>query len=111
MAITGRVPLLLLLGMLPVVLRPTTGTVWLWLLLVLVLVLLDWALAPRPASLSFSRRPTGSTRLGGPAESVLVVGNEGPPAFAASCATPGNRAPVPPTTATGCGWDPVTARC
>ena len=33
--ITGRFVLLLLLGLVPVVLRPSTDTVWLWLLLVL----------------------------------------------------------------------------
>ena len=33
-AISGRVPLLLLLGLVPVVLRPSMGTVWLWLLAV-----------------------------------------------------------------------------
>ena len=34
MAISGRVPLLVLLGLVPVVLRPSFGTMWLWLLLV-----------------------------------------------------------------------------
>ena len=34
MAITGRVPLLLLLGLVAVVLRPSVGTVWLWVLVV-----------------------------------------------------------------------------
>ena len=34
MAITGRVPLLLLLGLVAVVLRPTVGTMWLWVLVV-----------------------------------------------------------------------------
>ncbi len=77
MAISGRVPLLLLLGLVPVVLRPSTGTVWLWLLLVLLLVGLDLLLAPRPGTLTLERRPTPSTRTGNPAETVLLVGNAG----------------------------------
>lgn len=76
MAVSGRVPLLLLLGLVPVVLRPTLGTVWLWALGVLVLCFADWLAAPRPAALSVDRRPVGTVRLGDPAESVLVVGNQ-----------------------------------
>jgi uncharacterized protein (DUF58 family) len=76
MALTGRVPLLLLLGLLPVVLRPATGTVWLWVLAVLVLTLADWALAPRPDWLVFTRRPSGTVRLGTPAEATLVAAND-----------------------------------
>ncbi|MDQ3156461.1 MAG: DUF58 domain-containing protein [Actinomycetota bacterium] len=75
MAISGRVPLLLLLGMIPVVLRPAMSTVGLWLLVVLLLCLLDWLLAPRPASLSFARTPVDSVRLGYPTESVVVAEN------------------------------------
>jgi uncharacterized protein (DUF58 family) len=75
MAITGRVPLLLLAGLVAVVLRPTAGTVWLWLLLVLLLGAVDLLLAPRPAALSFVRRPSGTVRTGHPAETVLVVAN------------------------------------
>src|SRR5690606_15039966 len=77
MALTGRVPLLVLLGLVPVVLRPSDGTVWLWLLAVLLLVAVDWLLAPRPAGLEVSRRPPGTVRLGDAAESVLVVHNAG----------------------------------
>ncbi len=76
MAITGRVPLLLLLGMVPVVLRPTSSTVWLWLLLVLLLVALDVALAPRPSSLQLTRRPTPSVRTGTEAATTLLARNE-----------------------------------
>ncbi|WP_139977664.1 DUF58 domain-containing protein [Nocardioides litoris] len=75
MAITGRVPLLVLLGLVAVVLRPGAGTVWLWLLLVLLLGLADWLLAPRPAALTFVRRPVGTVRQGHPAQAVLVVAN------------------------------------
>jgi uncharacterized protein (DUF58 family) len=75
MALSGRVPLLLLLGLLPVALRPTLSTVWLWLLVVVVLTLVDWALASRPDGLSLARRPLGTVRLGQPTESVLVATN------------------------------------
>jgi len=75
MAISGRVPLLLLLGMIPVVLRPALSTVGLWFLVVLLLCLVDWLLAPRSTSLSFARSPVGSVRLGYPTESVVVAEN------------------------------------
>ncbi len=75
MAISGRVPLLLLLGLIPVALRPTMGTVWLWLLIVVVLILIDWMLAPRPAALELSRQALGSVRLGDATTTTLVVGN------------------------------------
>ena len=65
MAISGRVPLLLLLGLVPVVLRPTMGTMWLWFLVVSVTVGLDWLLAPRPEALTFERRPL-AVRADGP---------------------------------------------
>nr|MBA3781784.1 DUF58 domain-containing protein [Nocardioides sp.] len=77
MAITGRVPLLLLLGLAPVVLRPGMGTVWLWLLAVVLLVLADWALAPSPRAMTISRRPPGTVRQGTPAVSELALSTEG----------------------------------
>jgi uncharacterized protein (DUF58 family) len=76
MALSGRVPLLLLLGLLPVVLRPAMGTVWLWLLAVVVLTLVDWVLAPRPDGLSLTRRPLGTLRLGQSTETVLAATND-----------------------------------
>lgn len=76
MAISGRVPLLLLLGLIPVVLRPEMSTVGMWLLVVLLVCLADWILAPRQASLSFARGPASSVRLGDPAESIVVATNE-----------------------------------
>jgi uncharacterized protein (DUF58 family) len=75
MAISGRVPLLLLLGLIPVALRPAMGTVWLWLLVVLALILIDWFLAPRPSGLELSRPSVGSVRLGDATATTLVVGN------------------------------------
>ncbi|WP_109508413.1 DUF58 domain-containing protein [Nocardioides speluncae] len=77
MVITGRVPLLLLLGLVPVVLRPSGGTVWMWLGVVAFVVLLDWLLASKPASLSFHRPPVGTVRLGYPTSTTLTVVNEG----------------------------------
>ena len=77
MAITGRVPLLLLLGLVPVVLRPGMGTVWLWVLAVALLVLLDAVLAPSPATVAVHRTPPGTVRLGTPATSVLTLTTTG----------------------------------
>ncbi|WP_323793883.1 DUF58 domain-containing protein [Nocardioides sp.] len=73
MTITGRVPLLALLGVAAVVVRPLASTVWLWLLLVAALVALDLLLAPRTTVLDVVRRATPSTRTGDAAESVLEV--------------------------------------
>jgi len=75
MTLTGRVPLLVLLGLVPVVLRPTAGTVWLWVLTVALVVLLDWWLAPRPTLLALDRPPVGSVRLGEPTQTLLRVDN------------------------------------
>ncbi|WP_370290499.1 DUF58 domain-containing protein [Nocardioides sp.] len=77
MLITGRVPLLLLLGVGAVVLRPEPGTVWLWLLGVLVLVALDAALCPSPRTVRLARRPGGSVRLGDASSSELTLDNVG----------------------------------
>jgi len=77
MVITGRVPLLLLLGLGALVLRPGLGTLWLWVLLVAVLTVVDWWLAPSPTSLSVVRREVGSVRLGDPTASVLLATNTG----------------------------------
>ncbi len=77
MAISGRVPLLLLLGVVAVLLRPQMSTTWLWLLVVVVAVVVDWALAPRPDSVALARRPLSSVRTGYPTSTVLVAGNAG----------------------------------
>ncbi|MFB9315641.1 DUF58 domain-containing protein [Nocardioides plantarum] len=75
MTISGRVPLLVLLGFAAVLVRPTGSTVWLWLVLVLVLCGVDLLLAPRPTSLCLARRPVGTVRQGEPIESLLAVDN------------------------------------
>jgi uncharacterized protein (DUF58 family) len=77
MVVTGRLPLLLLLGLGALVLRPGVGTLWLWVLVVAALTVADWWLAPSPASVSVVRREVGSVRLGDPARSVLLVTNTG----------------------------------
>jgi uncharacterized protein (DUF58 family) len=76
MALTGRTPLLLLLGLVAVVLRPAGSTVWLWLLLVALLVGLDVLLAPKPGSLRFERRRPPSVRMNHPTETALRVTND-----------------------------------
>jgi uncharacterized protein (DUF58 family) len=76
-ALTGRVPLLGLLGLVAVLVRPLASTAWLWVLLVVVLVVVDVLLAPRTSAVSVVRRPTPAVRTGYPAETLLVVENTG----------------------------------
>ncbi|MBV9830565.1 MAG: DUF58 domain-containing protein, partial [Marmoricola sp.] len=73
MALTWRVPVLVLLGIGPLLLRPTAGTAWAWTVLVLLLVLLDVLLAPRRTALSVVRREVGRARLGEPSSTTLEV--------------------------------------
>ena len=77
MAITGRVALLVALGLLPVVARPAFSTLWLWLLAVTGLVLLDWWAAPPPRALAVTRLPLGPVRLAQGTSTGLRVANEG----------------------------------
>jgi uncharacterized protein (DUF58 family) len=77
MTLTGRVPLLLLLGLVAVVLRPSVGTVWLWALVVVLLVGLDVLLAPSTGDVTVERLPTDRARAGHDSASTLVVGNAG----------------------------------
>ena len=77
MTVTGRLPLLLLLGVVPVVLRPEASTVRLWLLVVALLLVADLVLAPPVKSLAVTRQPVGTVRMGYDAESVLLVENVG----------------------------------
>ena len=73
MTITWRVPLLMLAGIVPVVLRPAGSTAAAWVLLVVVLALLDVLLAPKPTILEISRVPLGGIRLGESTTSELLV--------------------------------------
>ncbi|WP_228387745.1 MULTISPECIES: DUF58 domain-containing protein [unclassified Nocardioides] len=68
-------PLLLLLGLLPVVLRPAASTPWLWLLLVVVLCGVDALLAVRPQAVEAVRGPVPGVRLETPSVSELLVLN------------------------------------
>lgn len=77
MVITGRVPLLLALGLVPVVLRPAMGTVWGWLLLIALVTLVDRWLAVQPTTLSLRRAEIGTVRLGDDAASRLTLANPG----------------------------------
>lgn len=75
MSISGRVPLLLLLGVGAVLLRPEMSTMWLWVLAILLLVGVDLLLAPPPAALTLERPTVGSVRLGEPTATTLVATN------------------------------------
>lgn len=77
MAISGRVPVLLLLGVVAVVLRPSGGTVLLWLLAVVMLLGADLLLAPSTALAALQRSSPGTVRLGDPALSAVTVANQG----------------------------------
>ena len=77
MTITGRVPLLLLAGVVAVALRPSAATAWAWVVAVLALVLLDLALAVSPRSLEVVRRPIEQVRQGETTSSRLVVAHHG----------------------------------
>jgi uncharacterized protein (DUF58 family) len=74
--ITGRVPLLLLLGVVAVVLRPEFSTVWLWLFVVLLLVAADLLLAPSTRDVVVERLPVGRVRAGQEATSVVALDND-----------------------------------
>ena len=73
MSISGRVPLLLLLGVGAILLRPEMSTMWLWVLAVLLLVGVDLLLAPAPAALVLARTAVGSVRLGEPTATALLA--------------------------------------
>src|SRR3954452_17945999 len=77
MAITGRVPLLLLLGLMAVVLRPTVATMWLWLLAVVAGTALDVAPAPKASRITVERMPVDRVRAAQHPASTLTLSNEG----------------------------------
>ena len=76
MALTARSVILVALGVIPAVLRPTSAMVWLWVLGCLVIIGVDLALAPSPTRVSFTRRPPAAVRLGESTHTTLVVSNE-----------------------------------
>jgi uncharacterized protein (DUF58 family) len=77
MALTGRAPLLALLGIAPVALLPSLWTVLAVLVLLLCLVLADVLLAGPVSSLRFTRSGATGCRLGTEAEVHLSVVNGG----------------------------------
>jgi uncharacterized protein (DUF58 family) len=84
MVITGRVPLLLLIGGALVVVAGALvpASAWLvalaWLLLVVLLVVLDAAIAASPRLVVLERTLPTAVRLGEPADARLLVTNTGP---------------------------------
>ena len=77
MALTARALWLVLLGIVPVLLRPAASTLWLWLLLCAVVIGVDVLLAPRPRALHLERELPTSVRLGESVRTALLVTNPG----------------------------------
>jgi uncharacterized protein (DUF58 family) len=77
MILTGRVPAVLLLGVVALVVRPSLSTAVWWVVAVVLLVGLDLLAAPRPATLQVTRRPVGQVRQGETTHADLVVANPG----------------------------------
>jgi uncharacterized protein (DUF58 family) len=81
--ITGRVPLLVLIGVVPVIALGVFGTGWaigalaVWLGLVVLLILLDLLVAPSPRQVRLERELANAVRLGEPTEAALLVTNPG----------------------------------
>jgi uncharacterized protein (DUF58 family) len=84
MTITGRTPLLLLVGLVPIVLRPSLTTLWLWVLAVLVVVALDWYVAARPSTVAVTRAGLPPVRMGTVTSTSLIVENTGTRRIAAT---------------------------
>src|SRR5450759_2167911 len=87
-ALTGRAPALLLLGLVAVVLQPTMTTVRIWWLVTLCAIALDLLLALSPRKLVISRDVVHQVRLGVSGSTTLRLTN---PARRPAC-RPGNRA-------------------
>ncbi len=77
MTLTGRVPLLLVVGIAALVVRPAAGTAAWWVLATIVLVGVDLLLAPSTKTLEITRRSVPQVRQGEPTGSDLVVVNAG----------------------------------
>lgn len=83
MFVTGRLAVVVALGVVPLIVLDTLGGVspWLvlpgWLVLCLLLVLLDVLLAPSPAQVRITREVPQRVRLGEPAETTVVAHNLG----------------------------------
>jgi uncharacterized protein (DUF58 family) len=77
LAISGRVPLLLLLGAVPAALWPLPAVVAGWALLVAAVCVVDGLLAARPDALAISRELPPSVRLSQQVRSRLTLANGG----------------------------------
>jgi uncharacterized protein (DUF58 family) len=75
MALTGRAPALLLLGLIAVVLQPTMTTVRLWWLVTLFAIALDVGLAVSPSKLILGRDRVHQVRLGVSGATTLWLTN------------------------------------
>ena len=78
MAVTGRLPLLALAGIVPLYLAPGLGTFLGWLVLLAFVVVADLLLAGSPKALAVERDPLTSVRLGTGVVAPFVVVNRGP---------------------------------
>lgn len=102
MVLTWRVPVLVLLGLPLVLLRPSAGTAWTWLALTVLLVALDVVLAPSPTTLDVVRRGSARVRVGERTSTTLVVSSTGRRTFRGalrdawqpSAGATGNRHPL-----------------
>ena len=77
-ALTGRAPALLLLGMIAVVLQPTMATVWIWWLVTACAIGLDVLVALSPGKLVISRDRVHQVRLGVSGSTTLWLTNPTP---------------------------------
>ncbi|MDQ6716415.1 MAG: DUF58 domain-containing protein [Actinomycetota bacterium] len=77
MAVSGRLPLVMLAGLMAVALQPTRGMALLWVVLSVALTALDMVLAASPRRLVVHREPTAQVRLGAPGVTTLLVTNPG----------------------------------
>ncbi|MDN6794912.1 MAG: DUF58 domain-containing protein, partial [Propionibacterium sp.] len=77
MAISGRAALLVALGVVAVVLAPSTALVWGWVGLVAVVCLVDMVVAVSPRELRIERRVSGPIRADETTTSQVTVTNPG----------------------------------
>lgn len=75
MVITGRLVVLALLGVVPVIVYPGSTSILLWALLLTVLAALDVALAASPRRIGITRTLPDGVRLGEECDSALVLRN------------------------------------
>ena len=84
MFVTGRLVVLVLCGVVPVLLRPAATTVWLWVLVCLVALGLDVLLAGSTKAVHLERVPSPQVRLGDAGSTTLLATNTGRRTFRGS---------------------------